>query len=98
MWFARFQSTNPFDHVSRTLGQLDRMGFVLESMSIASTTKGHSEIRLIFDPVDSLSADTFVARIAQLRGIRAFEHGQVGKPQHYPHAAHPVDIRRQKGS
>ncbi|MGO4560062.1 hypothetical protein [Mesorhizobium sp. 2RAF21] len=77
MRFAQFQSRNPIDHVSRALGQLDRMGFALDSISVRQSQAGLSEVKIVFDPAGKLSAQVLADRIAQLRGILAFQHGQV---------------------
>ncbi|MBZ9772175.1 hypothetical protein [Mesorhizobium sp. CO1-1-8] len=77
MLFAQFQSSDPFDHVARMLGQLERMGFSLESMSVQPSNRGLSEIRVVFEPAGLLSPDTFADRIAQLRGVHAFQQGQI---------------------
>lgn len=77
MRFAQFQSNSPVDHVSRTLGQLDRMGFALNSVRVSPSGAGLSEVRILFQPAGLLSAQLFADRVAQLRGIRGFRHGQV---------------------
>lgn len=77
MRFAQFQSNSPVDHVSRMLGQLDRVGFALDSVCVSPNGAGSSEVRIVFRPTGLISAQAFADRIAQWHGIYGFQHGQV---------------------
>lgn len=75
MLFAQFQSSDPFDHVPRVLGQLERMGFILQSLSVNPGASGLSEIKVVYHSIGCQPAETLAHRIAQLKGIQAFQHG-----------------------
>lgn len=77
MHFAQFQSTSPIDHVSRMLCQLDRMGFLFDSMSVRTIDNETCEIRVVYDPAGHSAEETFTHRVAQLHGIRFFQHGHI---------------------
>lgn len=78
MRFAQFQSNNPVDHVSRVLGQLERMGFALRSMAVERDNSNLSKVKIVFEPAGPLPVEVFADRITKLRGVSAFDHGQVG--------------------
>lgn len=77
MRFAQFQSNSPVDHLSRMLGQLDRMGFALDSICVSPSGAGLSDVRIVFQPKGLLSAQVFADRVALLRGVQGFKQGRV---------------------
>lgn len=79
MWFTRFRSRDPLNHVQRVLDILQRMGFALRSVSVRPDTDGRSTVRLHYSTAGALSADTFVARVTGLRDIEDLRHGKAGQ-------------------
>ncbi len=73
--FIRFTSCDPLNHLARVLGIVQRMGFLLQSMSVRPAAQERSSVVLLYRPVGTLTADTFVARVSVLPGIEDLSHG-----------------------
>lgn len=63
-----FRSQSPIDHAQRALDELTRLGFVLDTMTIAA---GGSEgsIRIAFAADDPLRAESYRARLSRMPGV-----------------------------
>ncbi|WP_342640981.1 hypothetical protein [Rhodoligotrophos ferricapiens] len=74
--YIRFSSSDLLNHLPRVLAILERMGFVLEAMSVNRADEDRSKVMLMYKPNGQLSCDTFIARLATLPGIEDLSQGR----------------------
>ncbi|WP_180899915.1 hypothetical protein [Martelella soudanensis] len=69
---SRFRTTTVFDHAMRALDELRRMNFVLVSMTIATIATDETdiaEVRIDYEPVGPLRAETWMERVRKMPGV-----------------------------
>lgn len=69
---SRFKTCAVYDHASRALDELRRMGFVLVSMTVATESQDVAEVCIDYEPRGNLSADTWFRRVSRLSGAFDF--------------------------
>ena len=77
MYFARFRSTRPLDHLPRALDTLRRMGFVPRRIVLDAEQADRSRIEVIYQPAGHLDPATFVERLKVMPGVEDIADGPV---------------------
>lgn len=67
---VQFRTLQPCDHIARALDVLRTMGFELETLDMRREDRGHYEVLLGYQPRGQLSHQTFLSRLARLRGLQ----------------------------
>jgi hypothetical protein len=69
-----FDSTNPFDHVCRSLDAIRKMGFAFVAMKVDGKAGNAFRVSIIFEARGDLTVDTLVERISSCVGVLHLTH------------------------
>ena len=76
VYFAKFQTSEPLNHLPRALDTLRRMGFDLCRVSREVTGPATSIINVTYEPKGDLTPSNLIERIRQMQGVENLESGR----------------------